>query len=173
MIVFAKGFISDSDALGPYIDAQTRVVGQLKAEGLRTAIYRRANGPGVYLILEGQSIHAVQERVTSFPCVVEGLVSVEYEGPPNLRRSAEQRAAAALISDYVRHGADCVANNGNARRSLEFAQAISFGFLSTWIPRCRRSLSSRVCIRMVCSVRDPPRAASLCSSESRSRQQAS
>jgi hypothetical protein len=79
MIVFAKGSITDPDALGPYIDEEMRVVGELKAEGVLTAIYRRANGPGVYLILEGSSIDAVQERVKSLPFVVEGLMSLEYD----------------------------------------------------------------------------------------------
>jgi hypothetical protein len=51
----------------------------LKAEGVITAIYRGANGAGVYLILEGSSVHAVQERVDSFPFVVEGLMSVDYD----------------------------------------------------------------------------------------------
>ena len=51
----------------------------LKAERLITAIYRGANGAGVDPILEGSSVHAVQERGHSFPFVVEGLMSVDYD----------------------------------------------------------------------------------------------
>ena len=50
-----------------------------KAEGVINAVYRRANGPGVYLILEGSGVDAVQERVDSLPFVVEGLTLMEYE----------------------------------------------------------------------------------------------
>ena len=79
MIVFARGSVPDADALGPYVDEETRVLGELKAEGVVRTVYRRANGPGVYLILEGSSVDAVRERVDTFPFVVEGLMSMEYE----------------------------------------------------------------------------------------------
>ena len=79
MIVFARGSITEPDALGPYVDEEMRVVGELRAAGVITAIYRRANGPGVYLILEGASVDAVQERMGSLPFVVEGLMSMEYD----------------------------------------------------------------------------------------------
>jgi len=35
MIVFARGSINDPDAVGPWIDEEMRVVGELKAEGPR------------------------------------------------------------------------------------------------------------------------------------------
>ncbi len=43
------------------------------------AIYRRAAGPGVYLILEGPSIDAVRGRVDTLPFVIEGLMTLDYE----------------------------------------------------------------------------------------------
>jgi len=79
MIVFARGSITDPDALGPYVAEEMRAVGELKAEGVIQALYRRANGPGVFLILEGSSVDAVRERMDSLPFVVEGLMSLEYE----------------------------------------------------------------------------------------------
>jgi hypothetical protein len=47
MIVFARGSITDPDALGPHSEEEMRVVGELKAEGVITALYRRAEtAPG-------------------------------------------------------------------------------------------------------------------------------
>jgi hypothetical protein len=79
MIVFARGSVTDPDAVGPYVEEEMRVLGELKSEGVVQAAYRRASGPGVYLILEGSSVNAVQERLDSLPFVVEGLMALEYE----------------------------------------------------------------------------------------------
>lgn len=79
MIVLAKGSITEPTALAPHIDDEMRVVGELKGEGVMKAVYRRAVGPGVYLILEGSSIEAVQGRMDTLPFVVEGLMTLEYE----------------------------------------------------------------------------------------------
>ena len=43
------------------------------------ALYRRAAGPGVIIIVEGESMEAIRERVSALPFVVEGLMTVEYE----------------------------------------------------------------------------------------------
>ena len=56
-----------------------RVVEELKAEGIMKAVYRRAAGPGVYLLLEGSSIDAIRDRVDTLPFVVEGLMTLDYE----------------------------------------------------------------------------------------------
>ena len=79
MIVFARGSITKPDALAPHIDDEMRVVGELKAEGVMKAVYRRTAGPGVYLLLEGSSVDAVRERVDHLPFVVEGLMTLDYE----------------------------------------------------------------------------------------------
>jgi hypothetical protein len=60
MIVFARGAITKPDELGPFVDDEMRVVKQLKDEGVMKAVYRRAAGPGVLLLLEGDSIDAVK-----------------------------------------------------------------------------------------------------------------
>jgi hypothetical protein len=54
MIVFARGSITEPDKLGPFVDDEMRVVNQLEDEGVMKAVYRRAAGPGVLLILEGE-----------------------------------------------------------------------------------------------------------------------
>jgi hypothetical protein len=43
------------------------------------AVYRRAAGPGTILILEGQSMDAMKERMNTLPFVLEGLMTLEYE----------------------------------------------------------------------------------------------
>jgi hypothetical protein len=79
MIAIATGSITEPEKLGPFIDDEMRVVEQLKAEGVMKALYRRAAGPGVVLILEGPSMDAMKERMNSLPFVLEGLMTLEYE----------------------------------------------------------------------------------------------
>jgi muconolactone delta-isomerase len=79
MIVLAKGSITKPDALAPHVNDEMRVVEELKAEGIMKAVYRRAAGPGVYLLLEGSSINAIRDRVDTLPFVVEGLMTLDYE----------------------------------------------------------------------------------------------
>jgi hypothetical protein len=77
MIAIARGSITEPDKLGPFIDDEMRVVGQLKAEGVMKALYRRAAGPGVVIIVEGESMAAIRERMSALPFVVEGLMTLE------------------------------------------------------------------------------------------------
>ena len=79
MIVLAKGSITRPDALAPHVNDEMRAVEELKAEGVMKAVYRRATGPGVYLLLEGSSIDAIRDRVGTLPFVVEGLMTLDYE----------------------------------------------------------------------------------------------
>jgi hypothetical protein len=43
------------------------------------ALYRRAAGPGVVMLLEGESMDAIRERTNTLPFVVEGLMTLECE----------------------------------------------------------------------------------------------
>jgi muconolactone delta-isomerase len=79
MIVLARGSITNPDALAPHINDEMRVVEELKAEGIMKAVYRRAAGPGVYLLLEGPGIDAIRDRVDTLPFIVEGLMTLDYE----------------------------------------------------------------------------------------------
>jgi hypothetical protein len=65
--------------LGRFIDDEMRVVGQLKAEGLIKSVYRRAAGPGTVMILEGESMDVIRERMNALPFVVEGHMTHEYD----------------------------------------------------------------------------------------------
>ncbi len=79
MIAIARGSITEPQKLGPFIDDEMRVVGQLRAEGVMKALYRRAAGPGVVIIVQGESMDAMRERMSALPFVVEGLMTLEYE----------------------------------------------------------------------------------------------
>jgi uncharacterized protein YciI len=79
MIVFATGSIANREALAPHRDEEMRTLTQLKADGVVKAAYRRAPGPGVFLVLEGSGVDAVAERVNTLPFVVEGLMTIDYE----------------------------------------------------------------------------------------------
>lgn len=79
MLVFARGSITNRDALAPYRDEETRAVAQLKADGVMKAAYRRTAEPGVYVVLEGSSIDAVAKRLSTLPFVAEGLMTLDYE----------------------------------------------------------------------------------------------
>jgi hypothetical protein len=79
MIAIARGSIAEPDKLGPFIDDEMRVVGELKAEGSIKSVYRRAAGPGTILILEGESMDAIRERMNTLPFVVKGLMTLDYE----------------------------------------------------------------------------------------------
>ena len=79
MIAIARGSITEPQKLGPFIDDEMRVVEQLKAEGVMKALYRRAAGPGVVIIVEGESIDAIRERMDTLPFVVEGLMTLKYD----------------------------------------------------------------------------------------------
>jgi hypothetical protein len=79
MIAIARGSVTDPHKLGPFIDSAMRAVAELKAEGLIKSVYRRAAGPGTVLILEGDNMNAIRERLSSLPFVAEGLMTLEYE----------------------------------------------------------------------------------------------
>ena len=67
MIELARDSLPQPDALAPYIEDEMRVVDQPTADGVMTTAYRRAAGPGVYLLLEGSSLDAIRERVDTLP----------------------------------------------------------------------------------------------------------
>jgi hypothetical protein len=79
MIAIARGSIAEPQKLGPFIDDEMGVVEQLKAERVMKALYRRAAGPGTVIILEGDTMDAIRERMNTLPFVVEGLMSLEYK----------------------------------------------------------------------------------------------
>jgi hypothetical protein len=79
MIVFARGSITNPDALGPFGDDEKRVREQLKDDGVIKAAYVRVAGPGTFSILEGESVDAIRARMETLPLVAAGLMTFEYE----------------------------------------------------------------------------------------------
>jgi hypothetical protein len=79
MIVFARGSITNREALAPHREEEMRALTQLKADGVVKAAYRRTAEPGVYLVLEGTGVEAAAERVNTLPFVVQGLMTIDYE----------------------------------------------------------------------------------------------
>jgi hypothetical protein len=79
MIVIARGSISRPEELGPLVDDEMRALARLKAEGLIKSVYRRAAGPGTVIVIEGESMDAIRERMNGLPFVSEGLMTLEYE----------------------------------------------------------------------------------------------
>jgi hypothetical protein len=62
MIAIARGSITEPDRLGPFVDDEMR-----------------AAGPGVVIILVGESMDAIRERMNILPFVIEGLMTLDYE----------------------------------------------------------------------------------------------
>jgi hypothetical protein len=79
MIVIATGAIDRPQELGPFVEEEMRVVAQLKGEGLIKTVYRRAAGPGIVTVLEGESIEAIRESMECLPFLFEGLMTLEHE----------------------------------------------------------------------------------------------
>jgi hypothetical protein len=69
MIVFARGSITNPDELAPFVDDEMRVIKQRKDDGVIKTVYRRAAGPGTFVILEGESIDAIRKHVETLPFV--------------------------------------------------------------------------------------------------------
>lgn len=86
MIAIARGSITEPDRLGLFIDDDMRAVAQLKAEGVMRALYRRAAGPGVVIVLEGESLDAMKERNNTLAFVLERLMTLEYKSAPCFAR---------------------------------------------------------------------------------------
>jgi hypothetical protein len=79
MMAIARGSIAEPQKLGAFVDDEMRVVDQLKAEGLIKSLYRRAAGPGVVIIIEGENMDAIRERMNTLPFVVGRLMTLDYE----------------------------------------------------------------------------------------------
>jgi muconolactone delta-isomerase len=79
VIVLATGSISDLDALAPFVEEESRVAGELKAEGVVKAVYRRSAALGAYFLLEGTDLDEIRGRIETLPFVIKGLMTLDYE----------------------------------------------------------------------------------------------
>jgi uncharacterized protein YciI len=61
-----------------YRAQEDRVVDELRAEGVLSAAYRRADGAGVFGIAHGADLAEVKAQVARLPFVAHGFVEFEY-----------------------------------------------------------------------------------------------
>jgi len=60
------------------VEEETRVLDQLREEGIVREAFRRTNGRGVIGIFVGPSLAEVQAQVSRLPFVALGLLHFEY-----------------------------------------------------------------------------------------------
>jgi hypothetical protein len=51
----------------------------LRVRSVTSRAWRSGAGPGTVIILEGESMEAIRERMNILPFVAEGLMTLEYE----------------------------------------------------------------------------------------------
>ena len=61
-----------------YKAEEARVVNELRAEGVLSAAYRRADGSGVFGIAHGADLATVQAHVARLPFVAHGFSEFDY-----------------------------------------------------------------------------------------------
>ena len=79
MYVHAIGTIPDLDKLEPYWPEETRVLGELHAEGVVKNLFRPSGQPKVYLIVEADDVEEARRQVGRMPLVSHGLLLFEFE----------------------------------------------------------------------------------------------
>jgi hypothetical protein len=79
MIVLARGSITNSDELAPYVADEMGVIKQLKGRRRDQNRLPARRRPRNVRHPRGESIDAIRERVETLPFVVEGLMTLEYE----------------------------------------------------------------------------------------------
>jgi muconolactone delta-isomerase len=78
LLFHLTGTITDVDKLPPYKDEEIRIFGKLRSEGVVKHGFRRANEPGIFLIVEADSVEAAREQMARLPFVAEDLLVFEY-----------------------------------------------------------------------------------------------
>jgi hypothetical protein len=78
MHFFATGKLTHPDQIGPYLEAEKRVLTELREQGVVREAFTPTGGHGVIGIFEGPSLDAVQAQVGRLPFVANGLLTFEY-----------------------------------------------------------------------------------------------
>ena len=79
MHLHATGTITDLDKVEPYLPEETRVLGELHAEGVVKNLFRLPGQPKVYLIVEADDVEEARRQVGRIPLVSHGLLLFEFE----------------------------------------------------------------------------------------------
>jgi uncharacterized protein YciI len=78
MYFLATGTLTNLGQAGPHQQEETRVLNELREQGLVREAFRRAAGPGVISILQAPSLEDAQARMGRLPFVALGLLTFEY-----------------------------------------------------------------------------------------------
>ena len=78
MYFFVTATISQPDKVAVYRDEETRVLNELRAEGVVTAAYLRADGQGMVGIVQGTDLADVETHLGRLPFVANGLMAFDY-----------------------------------------------------------------------------------------------
>jgi hypothetical protein len=78
MYFLATGTLTDPSQIGPHQQEETRVLTELREQGLVREAFRKATGPGVIGILHAPSLEEVQAHMGRLPFVALGLMTFEY-----------------------------------------------------------------------------------------------
>jgi uncharacterized protein YciI len=78
MYILATGTLTQPAQIGPHQEEETRVLNELREQGIVKEAFRRTAGPGVISILEASSLEEAQANMTRLPFVALGLMTFEY-----------------------------------------------------------------------------------------------
>lgn len=78
MYFLATGTLTDAGKIGPHQEDETRVLAELREQGLVREAFRKASGPGVISILLASSLEEAQAHMGRLPFVALGLLTFEY-----------------------------------------------------------------------------------------------
>jgi hypothetical protein len=78
MYFFVTATMSHPDNAADYRDEETRVLNELRAEGLVTSAYLRTAGQGLVGIVQGTDLADVKTHLGRLPFVANGVMAFEY-----------------------------------------------------------------------------------------------
>jgi uncharacterized protein YciI len=78
MYFFVTATMTHPEKAADYREEETRVLNQLRAEGVVTAAYLRTDGQGLVGIVQGADLADVKAQVERLPFVANGLTAFDY-----------------------------------------------------------------------------------------------
>lgn len=78
MYFLATGTLINPAGIGPHQQEETRVLTELREQGLVREAFRRASGHGVIAILQASSLEEAEVHMGRLPFVALGLLTFEY-----------------------------------------------------------------------------------------------
>lgn len=78
MYILATGTLTQPGQIGPHQQDETRVLNELREQGIVKEAFRKAAGPGVIGILQASSLEEARTHMGKLPFVALGLMTFEY-----------------------------------------------------------------------------------------------